>query len=176
MSAPTSRRLLLTGWLLVVWLLLWGALHWDVVLAGAVVAVAIVRVSNFPYAPRRSRFRLVRLPAFLVRAAVDVVRGSLLVAKVVARRGRWVRSSVLEVPTPHDMTDTAAVLAGYRVSIEPGSLSIEMDRRNHRLFVYQLDTDDADAAEAGRRRLTALVDEVHGLLPPRSPDDEGAPR
>lgn len=167
MRALPGRRLLLACWLLVVWLLLWGTLRWDVVVAGALVAVAVVRVSNFPYAPRQSGVRLARVPAFLLRAAVDVARGSAQVAWAVVRRGRGVRASVLAVRTPEDLTDSATVLAGHRVSVEPGSLAVEVDRRRHRLYVYQLDTADAREAEAARERLEALVEEVHGVLPPR---------
>lgn len=155
-----ARRAMMVLWLLVVWVLLWGSARVDVLLSGLIVAVAAVYIARLAPLPLRSRVRWQRVPGFAARLAIDLVRSSVDVALAAMRKGATIRSAVLEISLPPDLTDTALVIACNRISLEPGTFVVEIDRPGARIFVYELDTDDERAAEQVRQRAKRVLDDV----------------
>lgn len=159
-----ARRAAMVLWLVLVWVLLWGSVRADALLSGLLVAVAAVYFATLAPLPLRSRVRWRRVPGFAVRLALDLVRSSVGVAVAALRKGRSTRSSVLEIPLPPDLTDTALFVACNRISLEPGTFVVEIDRPEGRIFVYELDTDDEHAAEQARQRVRRVLDDVASMV------------
>lgn len=159
-GSVVARRTAMVLWLLLVWVLLWGSVRVDVLLSGLLVAVASVYLSALPPLPLRSNVRWRPIPGFAARLAIDLVRSSVDVALAAVRKGGATRSSVLEISLPPDLTDTALVVACNRISLEPGTFVVEIDRPGARIFVYQLDTDDEHAAERARQRAQRVLEDV----------------
>jgi multicomponent Na+:H+ antiporter subunit E len=166
-----ARRAFMVLWLVLVWLLLWGRLRGDVVVGGLVVAIAVLGWSRLPPLQLRTRTRWQRVPRLALRFAVDLVRSSWEVTLATFRTGRDTRSSVMALRLPAEAPDTAVLLACNRLSLEPGSIVVDVDRPNERLFVYQLDTPDEETAERTRQQAQGLVDDVLATFPARTLDE-----
>lgn len=163
-----ARRGVLFLWLVCVWLLLWGAWRPDVLLSGVVVALVAVRWSRLPAPPLRTRIRWARASLLLLRLGVDMMRSSWAVTVATVRSGGRTRSSVVRLTLRPDASDVAVVLACHRISLEPGSVVVDIDRHHDRIYVYELDTPDADAVERRRDESQRLVDAVLEALPARA--------
>lgn len=162
------RRGLLVLWLLCVWLLLWGTWSPAVLLGGTVVALAAVRWSRLPAPPLRTRVRWSRASLLLLRLGGDMLRASWAVAVASVRGADRTRSSVLRLHLRPDASDVAVVLACNRISLEPGSVVVDIDRHHDRLYVYVLDTPDTDAVERRRAESQRLLDAVLDAFPSRA--------
>lgn len=147
-------------WLLVVWTMLWGRVRTDVLLSGVLVAAAVLVASALPAVPLRSRVHWRRAPGLATRFAVDLFGSSREVLAATLRTGRRTRSSVLEIRLPAAVTDAAVVLVCNRISLEPGTIVVDIDRTHDRIFVYQLDTPDEAAVEGARERTRRVVEDV----------------
>lgn len=163
------RRALLALWLVMVWLLLWGTWRPDVVLFGVVVAVAVLRWSTIPAPPSRTRIRWARLLLLVARSGVDLLRSSWEVTRASLRTGDQTRSSVVRLRVPPEASDVAVALACNRVSLEPGSAVVDVDRDHDRVHVYEMDTPDLESVERRRAETQRLFDEVLEALPARGP-------
>lgn len=158
--SSSIRGGLVVLWLVAVWSMLWGMWRLDVVLSGVLVAAAVVKVSHFPALPMRTSTRWSRVPGLVLRLCVDMLRSSWQVAATTARRGHRTRSSLVAVRLPAGSSDTALVLACNRLSLEPGSIVVDIDRPRDLLYVYVLDTPDHEAVERGRNRVQRVLDDV----------------
>lgn len=167
-ASAWARRGVLVLWLLCVWLLLWGAWRPDVLLAGVVVSLVAVRWSRLPAPPLRTRVRWARASLLLLRLGGDMLRASWAVTMTVVRGAGRTRSSVLCLSLRPGASDIAVVLACNRISLEPGSVVIDIDRRHGRLYVYVLDTPDAEAVERRRGESQRLLDAVLDAFPTRA--------
>jgi multicomponent Na+:H+ antiporter subunit E len=166
-----ARRALMVLWLVLVWVLLWGMLRVDLVVGGVLVAVAVLSWSRLPPLQLRTRTQWRRVPRLALRFAVDLVRSSWEVTLATFRTGRDTRSSVMALRLPAEVPDTAVLLVCNRLSLEPGSIVVDVDRPNERLFVYQLDTPDEETAERTRQQAQRLVDDVLATFPARTHGD-----
>jgi multicomponent Na+:H+ antiporter subunit E len=166
-----ARAAIMVLWLALVWLLLWGTLRPDLVVSGVVVAAVILGVARLPALELRTRTRWRRVPGLALRFAVDLVRSSWEVTVATFRTGPDTRSSVVAVRLPAGTTDTTTLLVCNRLSLEPGTIVVGIDRPHERLLVYQLDTPDRDSTERRRRQSQRLVDDVLATFPARKADD-----
>lgn len=162
-----GRRALLVGWLVAVWLLLWGTWRLDVFLLGILVAVAAVSWSRLPAPVLRTRIRLRALPGLLFRFLVDMGRSSWEVALATVRAGRNTTSAVLAVPVPPATSDLAMMILCNRITLEPGTIVVDVDRHHDLMFVYRLDTPDRASVERGRAEIQQVVDDVLATFSPR---------
>ncbi len=156
------------------WVLLWGSARPTVVLSGALVAAACVALSRLPALPLGARPRWRRLPGLLSRFAIDLTKSSWGVSKATVRRGAGVKASIVAVQMPAGLSDVAVTLACNRLSLVPGSLVVDIDRRHDVLYVYMIDTADRAAAESARHEATKVVQDVARALPPSA--EEGRER
>jgi multicomponent Na+:H+ antiporter subunit E len=166
-----ARRAVMVLWLVLVWVLLWGTLRADLVVGGVLVAVVVLGWSRLPPLQLRTRTRWRRVPRLAVRFAVDLVRSSWEVTVATFRAGRETRSSVLALRLPAEVSDTAVLLVCNRLSLEPGSIVVDIDRPNELLYVYQLHTPDLETSETARRQGQRLVDDVLATFPARAVED-----
>lgn len=162
-----ARQLAALCWLVLLWLALMGSLAPDTVVAGVLVGAAVIILARLPALPRHSGIRWQRLPFVGLRLIRDLVMSSVEVTVATLRRGRGTHASILAVEVPPDVSDAALAVACHRISLEPGSLVIDLDREQDLVFVYQLDTREPGAAEKIRERSRAVVDDVVATLPPR---------
>lgn len=167
------RRALAVAWLAVVWVLLWGRLDALVVGSGVLVGAAVALLSRLPPLTVRTRVRWRRLPWAVLRFVVDVFRSSWDVAVTTARKGRHTRSSILALRLPTGTSDAALLLACNRISLEPGTIVVDVDRRRELVYVYQLDTVDREAAERVRDDAQRLLDGIVATFPPTAPAPDG---
>lgn len=128
--------------------LLWGALtnaaSLGAILLGALLALALPLVTRpfWPEAPRIARPGVVlRLAA---RVAVDIILANVAVARRVVGPVAKLNPAFIEVPL--DLRNPfAATILGSIVSLTPGTVSIDVDRKRWVLQVHALDAPDPDA-------------------------------
>jgi multicomponent Na+:H+ antiporter subunit E len=164
-----ARQLLTTAWLAGVWALLWSSVRPDVLLGGVLVGAAALTVSRLPALPRHSRVRWHLLPLLGLRLVRDLAMSAVEVTTATLRRGRGTRSSIIAVEVPPDASDAALTTTCQRISVEPGSLVIDLDRERDLIFVYQLDTRHESDVERAREQAAAVVAHVMAVFPPREP-------
>lgn len=137
---------LLSVALLVVWLLLVNSTSPGAVVFGAVVALLIPPFSTrfWAQAPhlRRPSILLGLLPTVLW----DIVVANVTVAWIILTRpSRRLRPHFLEIPL--DVTDPYAIVAlASIITLTPGTVSVQLDRRRAILHVHALDCPDPQAA------------------------------
>jgi multicomponent Na+:H+ antiporter subunit E len=161
-----GRRLLHLVWLVVVWSLLVGSVRPDVVLGGALVGALVLAGSRLPALPRHSRIRWHRLPGLGARLLRDLAMSTVQVTVATLSRGPATRSSIIAVDVPPDASDAALTAACQRISLEPGSLVLDLDRERNRVFVYQIDTREPRDVEHARQRTHAVIADVMATFPP----------
>lgn len=156
-------RVVAVGWLVVAWNLFWGDFSWANLLGGMLVAAAVVLFFPLPPVTFDGRLRLRGLLVFTVRFVGELIRASLHVARIAVQPGYVPRSAIvavrLRVPTDLNLALTAEVL-----SLVPGTLIVETDRKAAVLYVHVLDVHGpADLVTARRqvrvveRRIVAAV-------------------
>jgi multicomponent Na+:H+ antiporter subunit E len=152
-------QLPLLVWLVVLWLLLWGHVTVMSVLTGILLALFVTRLFYLPPVDFSGRFNVYWALAFAWHFAVDLVRGSIVVAwQSIDPRGVPV-SSVLAVQL-HTRSDIIMTLTAESISLVPGSLVVEVDRERSLLYVHALGTPDDAAAEKARNTVLVVEERV----------------
>lgn len=146
--------------LVVLWMLLWGSLTPLTIVTGVVIAIAVTRVFYLPPVELAGRFNLWWFIVFIGRVFGELVVASFQVALQAFARRPVPHSAIVRVDlrTRSDFIITGVSLA---VSLVPGSLIIEVDRANARLYVHALDIDTPDDVETARAHVLSLE---HDLL------------
>jgi multicomponent Na+:H+ antiporter subunit E len=179
------RRLHLTSvlWGAAVWTTLWGDFSWANALAGAVLGAAVAVVFPLPPLPGGIRLRPVAMLRLLVSFVGEVVMASAQVIKVILSPGTRLRNSVVEVNLLSD-SDLSTTIVAEMTSLVPGSLTVDVRRSDHTLYLHALDTPDEEAVRQVRQRAMRLEERVLAALgmdlpPPRTaapPTMTGGPR
>lgn len=137
-------RPLLSLTVFLVWLSITNAASPGLILLGAVLAVAIPRLTRsfWPNPPRLARpWLAVR---FLAVFAADILAANGRVARQVI--GPLYRISPAMIEVPLDLRDEfVATLLASIVSLTPGTVAIDVDRRRWQLLVHALDAPDPAA-------------------------------
>jgi multicomponent Na+:H+ antiporter subunit E len=161
-------QLPLLVWLVVLWLLLWGHVTVVSVITGIVLAVGITRVFYLPPVELSGRFNVYWAAVFLGRFIVDLLHASFLVAwQAIDPRG--VPTNAVLLVQLHTRSDFMMTLTAVSISLVPGSLVVEVDRENSRLYVHALGVRDEAGVEAARH--TVLVVEERLVRAMGSLDD-----
>jgi len=158
-------RLPTLAWLTVVWVALWGDLSLANLLGGLVVATAVLVLLPLPATPGHGHVR--PLPA--VRLAVvflrDLGKANVVVAwqvlRVATGLGRPLSPGVVACPL-RGRSDRLTTVVANMVSLTPGTLTVEIDRRDALIYVHALDLSSVEALRGEVRDLEARVIEAFG--------------
>lgn len=162
------RRFVVELPLIVGMTLLWGALWIDFsagnLIFGFLISLGIVSAFRLPPVHLSGRFNLWYLLRFVLWFLGDVVVASLQVFTLAILRGPRVRSAILGVPLrSHD--DLMVTLVAHTLSLIPGSVVVEVDRRTATLYMHVLNVNsdaDAEAFRASARSTEARLIRVMG--------------
>ncbi|MFR9775462.1 Na+/H+ antiporter subunit E [Micromonospora sp. MS34] len=143
------------GWLVVVWLLLWGELSWGNLLGGIVVGVAVLLFFPLPPVTFGGRLRPGALLVLAVTFGAELVIASIHVAAIAVRPGCRPRSAIIAVPL-RVRTDLNLALTAEVISLVPGTLIIEVDRRHGVLYVHVLDVRGPEDLARSRNRVLTV--------------------
>ncbi|HET7327733.1 MAG TPA: Na+/H+ antiporter subunit E [Nocardioidaceae bacterium] len=146
MRWAVADRLPLTLWLAVVWVLLWGSLSWLVVLSAALVAPLCLLACRLPARSMATRPRTHLLAATTARFGWDLLTSSAAVAWASIRRGPRTRSAIVAIPVACT-SDIALTVVANRLTLEPGTLVVDIDRPSDTVYLYVLDVQNADDIE-----------------------------
>lgn len=146
--------------LVVLWMLLWGSLTPLTIITGIVVAFVVTRTFYLPPVELANRFNLFWFVVFVGRYFGELIVASFQVALQAFARRPAPYSAIVRVDlrTRSDFIMTGVSLA---VSLVPGSLVLEVDRANARLYVHTLDISTAEEVEKAREHVLSLE---HDLL------------
>lgn len=149
-SFRTSVILIL--WLVVVWGALWQDFGPGNLLFGLVLAIGVVKLLPLPPVRYSGRFNLLRGLEFVVKFLWWIVQGSFQVFWLAVRPGPVPTNAVVSVRlrTTDDLLMTAV---GQVVSLIPGSLVVEVDRRTATIYFHVIDVDDVEQAQRFRDRV-----------------------
>lgn len=162
--------------LVVMWIDLWGGLSIANVIAGTIVGLAVLAVAR-QYKPRPvQHFDIVSALRYLVTFARQLAVASYQVAVAVVRPDR-VRPGILAMQLRH-VSDAVVTLVANSISLTPGTLTLEIERRGDVavLYVHALDLSDPDAVRADIVALERLAIAAFGGPGARPvQDDDAAP-
>lgn len=140
--------------LTVIWSMLWGGLSPLSLVGGLLVSILIVLVFPFPAVNLDGTLRPVRLLVLIGRFLYDLVVASIHVAWAALRPSGAPKSAVIEIHLV-SRSDLLQVLTGEFVSLVPGSLLIELDAENGRMWLHVLDGSTPERVEQARRNARA---------------------
>lgn len=103
---------------------------------------------------------LVRLPGFLARFVVDVLRANVQVARAVIAPRLDVHPGLVAVPT--ELRDGRLVLLANMVTLTPGTISVDVSRDSSILYVHALDLTSATHLRAEVADIERRIREVFG--------------
>nr|WP_184539274.1 Na+/H+ antiporter subunit E [Micromonospora polyrhachis] len=169
------------GWLVLVWNLLFGEFTWGNIVGGLAVALMVLLFFPLPPVTFEGRLRPVGLVRFAVRFIYDLVTASVHVAWTALRPGYQPRNAIIAVPL-RVRSDLNLTLTAEAVSLVPGSLIVEVDRKAGVLFVHVLDVRGPEDIERARqdvldleaRILRAVGSKAELRQLQQSPPDRGA--
>lgn len=147
--------------LTVIYLLVLGYPKPGDVLVGVALAVALVAGERFihplehaegPPPQTPALRRLAGVPALIGGTVVDMVRGSVTVARYCLRRRPPSAPGVVTIPIGQ-CPPSSATAWGIRVGLAPDSIVVDIDERQGRMLIHVLDAHDPDAVRAEQRDL-----------------------
>jgi multicomponent Na+:H+ antiporter subunit E len=162
-TARRRNQVIAVTALVTVWVLLWGTLSWANIIGGLVVATVLLAV--FPLPPVTFAGRLHPLPMlrFWLHFLRDLVVASAQVAWLAVRVGHTPRSAIIAVPLRVN-TDLNLTLNAEALSLVPGSLILEADRRTGTLYVHVLNVASREEVERFRRGVYELEARIIGAV------------
>lgn len=134
--------------LIAMWIALWGQFSIANVLGGTLVGLAVLAVAREIKPRPVQNLRVVPALRYLATFCRQLVMASYQVALAVLRPER-VRPGVLAIPL-HHVSDAVATLVANSITLTPGTLTLEVERRDETaiLYVHALDLSDPDAVRA----------------------------
>ncbi|WP_250031078.1 Na+/H+ antiporter subunit E [Paractinoplanes maris] len=132
--------------LTVIWVLLWGSFTPLTVAGGLVIAVVVLIVFPLPAVTYAGRIHPLGVLRFAGRFLTDMVVASVQVAVLAFRFGHVPRSAIVAVAL-RAPSDLGLTLTAEALSLVPGSLIVDADRRRGVLYVHVLGISSADEAD-----------------------------
>lgn len=145
--------------LVALWSLLWDDLSWGTVLTGTVLALLVTRVLHLPAVELAGRFNVVWALIFVGHFVVDIVRSSLQVLAIAIRPRCQPQNAVIAVDL-HTSSDLLMTVTAQALSLLPGSIIIEVDRRHTTLYIHVLDASTDEVLERTRRNVLAIEERL----------------
>ena len=163
MSGPAAgqlrHQLPLLGWLVLVWILLWGTWSWANLLSGMAVALLVTVLLPLPAVVGGIRVRPLPLVGFLGHFLVDLALSGAQVAWQALRPGRQRQSAIVRVRLRTD-SDLLLTIIAQTLSLVPGSLVLDLDRRERSIAIHLLHVRDSTHVEQERADVVAMEDRV----------------
>ncbi|GAB3840986.1 hypothetical protein GCM10029963_10930 [Micromonospora andamanensis] len=185
-TARRRNQVIAVTALVTVWVLLWGTLSWANIISGLVVAAVLLAVFPLPPVTFAGRIHPLPMLRFWLRFLGDLVVASAQVAWLALRVGHTPQSAIIAVRLRVN-TDLNLTLNAEALSLVPGSLILEADRRTGTLYIHVLNVTSRDEVERFRQgvlELEARIVEAIGSpdelrrvrdnAQPPPPDMEGA--
>ncbi|MBL7261205.1 Na+/H+ antiporter subunit E [Paractinoplanes lichenicola] len=145
--------------LTVIWVLLWGSFTPLTIVGGAVVAVVVLMVFPLPPVTYAGRIHPYGVLRFILRFLRDMVLASAQVAALAFRFGHTPRSAVIAVPL-RCPSDLGLTLTAEALSLVPGSLIVDVDRKRGILYVHVLNVTDPASVEQFRQDVLDLESRI----------------
>jgi multicomponent Na+:H+ antiporter subunit E len=164
---PDVRGGLLQSWptaaaLVAMWIALWGRLSFANVASGALVACAVLLLAR-GVRPRPVRhFRVVPALRYLVTFLKQLAIANYQVALAVIRPER-IAPGIVAIPMRY-ASDAVVTLVANSITLTPGTLTLETERRGDTaiLYVHALDVSDVEAVRDDIRQLEQLALDAFG--------------
>ncbi|GAA0798253.1 Na+/H+ antiporter subunit E [Spirilliplanes yamanashiensis] len=173
------NRIVAVAGLVAVWLLLWGSFTPLTLAGGIVLALVVLAVFPLPPVTFAGRLRPWPIAVFTALFLRDLLLASAQIAWLAIRPGPPPRSAIIAVPLRVG-SDLNLTLTAEAVSLIPGSLIVEADRRTGTLYVHVLGVTGpagVERARAGVLDLEArIVRAIGSAAELAALDPEGAPR
>jgi multicomponent Na+:H+ antiporter subunit E len=132
--------------LTVIWVLLWGSFTPLTFVGGLVIAVVVLIVFPLPAVTYSGRIHPLGTLRFAGRFALDMVVASFQVVALAFRFGHVPRSAIVAV-TLRAPSDLGLTMTAEALSLVPGSLIVDVDRRKGVLYVHVLGVESAAEAD-----------------------------
>jgi len=150
---PLPQQLPLLVGLVLLWMALWGSITPLTILTGIVVALVVTRAFYLPPVALSRRVNPLWALVFLARFFGELIVASFQVAFLAFTPRGIPHSAVVRVPL-RTRSDLILTLTSITLSLVPGSLVLEVDRRHAVLYVHVLGaSSEQDVAEAKRHTL-----------------------
>ncbi|WBB53024.1 Na+/H+ antiporter subunit E [Verrucosispora sp. WMMD573] len=182
-TARRRNQVMAVTALVAVWVLLWGTLSWANIIGGLVVAAVLLAVFPLPPVTFAGRIHPLPMLRFWLHFLRDLVVASAQVAWLAIRVGHTPQSAIIAARLRIN-TDLNLTLTAEALSLLPGSLILEADRRTGTLYIHVLGVTSRDEVERFRRGVFGLEariveaigspDEVRRIRE-RPADREGVP-
>ncbi len=187
-AARRRNRIVAVTALVTIWVLLWGTFSWANVISGLAVAAVLLAVFPLPPVTFAGRIHPLPLLRFGWRFLRDLVVASAQVAWLALRVGHTPKSAIIAVPLRVN-TDLNLTLTAEALTLVPGSLILEVDRKTGTLYIHVIGVRSLDEVEQFRRGVLELEARIiaaigsddeqrrvrEGAHPPPPADLEGAP-
>jgi multicomponent Na+:H+ antiporter subunit E len=149
------QELPLLVWLIIVWGALWQDFSPGNLLFGALLAVAVARLFYLPPVELSGRFNILYAIPFALAFLAKVVIASAQVLYLAVARGPKVTNAVVAV-TLRSHQDLMVTATGHVISLIPGSLVVEVDRRTSTLYLHALNISSAQDVENLRNEVRSI--------------------
>ncbi len=152
----------LFGWLVVVWIGLFGRVSAGVLIGGVLAAGIVVAVAPLRGAPvHRRRVRPVPTARFVGRVLLGVLRSNLTVAREAVTPRSRIHQGFIDVPMA-GVSDDVVALVGWAVTLQPGTVLIEVDHDPTVLHLHALHLHDVEAVRREVQELEELAVRAFG--------------
>lgn len=149
--------------LALLWMLLWGTAAVGTAVAGLALAAIVVWTLPLPRLELGLRLRPWAVVRLLVILARDLVTASLQVAWWTVRRRPPPRSAIVRVDL-HSDAELVTAISAWAITLIPGSLVVEVDRRRGALGVHVVGADTPERMAAVERDVLALEQRIRSAL------------
>jgi multicomponent Na+:H+ antiporter subunit E len=170
----------MAAWLLPVWVLLWARLDAAVVVSGLAAVTVTYWATRLPPLPAAPRLRPRAVAVAALHFGSDLVVSSLVIARHAVWRPERVRGALIRVRGRSE-SDPVLVLVVNGLSLRPGTLVLDIDRRDSTLIVHAMPVRDLPGVERLRRgaldeegRLIRAFGTPHDIEALRA-DEDGPP-
>ncbi|MGY2081943.1 Na+/H+ antiporter subunit E [Modestobacter sp. SYSU DS0657] len=150
------HRAPLLVWLVLIWILLWGTWTWANLISGLLVALAVTLLLPLPAVVGGARLHPVAALYFVGHFLVNLTVSSAQVAWQTLRPSGVRRSAVILVQLRTD-SDLLLSVISQVLTLVPGSMVLDLDRRRMALGVHVLDV--GSEADVERQRAEVLATE-----------------
>lgn len=152
---PLLQQVPLLVALVLVWMALWGSVTPLTIVTGIVIALLVTRAFYLPPIELSGRVNPLWLIVFLARFFGELFVASFQVALLAFQPRGIPHSAVVRVQL-RTRADLILTLTSLAISLVPGSLVIEVDRRRAVLYVHVLGAESEQDVEDARRHTLSI--------------------